>query len=1058
MNFMGLGFSFGAKDGGLGGAIKNTKASFGDLVGVVANLGNQGGQLTTQYEAMTQASAAAARKSVAGWGLSGKALDKASSIASGLAIGMKESEEVTGAAAAAMEIWGDKLKAFGIDSAATGVKIQSALGVPIKETAFNVNRMVKELGYTDKELGDLSKTMTGTGEDLHDMHAVFSTMPQLLDAAATRSNLAAQGFSKIGGKDTVKSILGAQRALYALTGDAKGAADGAFKIEQVLASSMAGFRDMFVGAEGELSDFLKGTSIVTGDVTQAFQAAEKGPEEFIKSFSKVFADLKSQGKSTKEIMSFFSGHMGKTMDPRTADMLLSVFRNVDDKAISAMNATKDFKRSLGDAGKEGWRSNMTLQESFDLVKGAGEAAFRKIGSAAANDFVKNTGKAFGTFNAEAKRLVEEGGPLGAIVTKMSEVSSLGAKAFLPTSIQPFAAILSHMGPDMLTSMAAITQLAPALLAVINPVTLLAAAFGGLFLWFKQTQRHVAAQHKDWPMLAKSAKKYETELRGLTKGTDKYTAKLAQLNAVKAKQAGIEKSVSKQAAAQMRADIKAKLGQFGEMARKFGAQAKIVAEETWLVLKELFREINWGEVWVGIKSSLKEAWAYLVPIAEEAWDALLTNFPIWMGKLREWLNTTALPWLREMWVKFLDFAETVPDRLAEFMAESGPKIVAAIKAATPVILDAVWEMVVGIWGLIKRLPEVFVGVGNLIKGAVRLIADAVIGIWDEVLKWLVEKFPAAAGPITAVFSTMKTVFKGVMDAIALGIEGVIKGFSLLRAAITGDWDYLFGHSIVPDWFNNAFKSITGTLENFLKFFEDSFAKVGKFISGIWDKVAGSKDSKKAPDAGASAEAVAAMQSAAETVKGYVEKALYEAVVKALVGAFDTSFKQISSSSKEFFKKETELFSKFTTDVFLMFNRMWTGVLKDTDEASKAAASAISGSLNDLKRLEGALNSIRSARAELATTSASKDSIEFKADPNKSWQDQLLEQSAWPDWYKNSYQEEFRSGMRSIVTAVQGISSAAPAAGSNKVTTALRTMESSKNSYLHTTGGTPPFGGT
>ena len=114
---------------------------------------------------------------------------------------------------------------------------------------------------------------------------------------------------------------------------------------------------------------------------------------------------------------------------------------------------------------------------------------------ATHTFVKQTGVAFDHFNAKAKALVKEGGPLGMMVEKMSLISSIGAKALLPEALRPMAQIFGHLSPMVFQAVSAFGALGPMLMGLVNPFTLLAGAVGLIYLGFKQAEKSMKGGKK-----------------------------------------------------------------------------------------------------------------------------------------------------------------------------------------------------------------------------------------------------------------------------------------------------------------------------------------------------------------------------------------------------------------------------------------------------------------------------------------------------------------------------------------------------------------------------------
>lgn len=880
------------------------------VAGALGNIGSAGGELTTGFEAAAQQNSVDTRKIVANTGLMGKELNKANQEAAGLVMGMKVSAQTAGHATSAMIKFGPVLKAIGVDSAATGVKLEDGLGIPIYETAQNFDRMQKGLKLTDKDLGNLSRSFMATGEAVGDVQGPIKHMDEIMSLAQRRTNLLAQGVKTIGGKDAVMSINQASRSLYALTGNAKGAQEAALTIEGKLVESLESVRNMFTGTESELHGFLTNTSVVTGDVTKAFKSAEGGVGPFIDNMSDLFAKLKKGGKSTAQIMKMFGGRMTQVFGDQASEVLLSALDKADEAKVATIKASKAMSRSFGEAGKETWRSSMTLKESMDLIVGAAEARFRNLGRGNAQKFVTDASKQFAKFNDSAEKISKEGGPLGKMVDKMSEISFLGAKAFLPEALRPMSMVFSKLGPEVATAVQAFGPLVPALLALLNPVTLILAAFTLLHLGFKQTEAHIKGlSGKDTQAAQKSVAGLEKQLKGLTEGTEeyslvsakltgaqanlarvqkdvklsasfsdsskavvglraelaklpktsaKYAESLEKLKSAEAKQHDAEKAIAAESRKEFVQTIKEKLKGFGEQAKAFVKKLPGYAKELAEEFATIFTEIDWRGLWKSIGDSiknidwkaigeqLKELWTSLGDAAKKVkwgeiigkvgdqliaqrntlieavvdlldqvlvgsknlidWDKfgeiLKTGLGVAVAKagagfsaLIEILRTKLLPVIAKVFDRAVDIVKDLPSRVGAALSGLGPMVGGALKHIVPVVLDFLVGLLALAGTLLMKfyhaLPSILEGLGDLIKGALDFVRDVIIGIMQGVRDWLVKTFPSLAGPITAVFDTIESAYRGMYDGIKFIIDlviGVVTGFERAALAV---WDSVFG---------------------------------------------------------------------------------------------------------------------------------------------------------------------------------------------------------------------------------------------------------------------------
>lgn len=936
----------------------------------LAHIGSEGGQLTTTYEAMAQSTSVSVRKTIAMTGIFGKELTDATGKATGLAMGMKVSEQIAGNAVATMKQFGGELKAFGIDSAETGVKLEDGLGVPIRDLGFNVRKMRDGLKLSDKELEEVSKSFTATGEAIHDMVHPLQNMPALLELAQRRSNLLAQGMSSIGGKDSIKSMNKAIQSLFVLTGDAKGAQEGAVALEQKMVESMENFRNMFAGTSTDLDAFLTNTSVVTGDVRQAFKAAEKGPDAFIKEFSGVIARLKKDGKSTSQILQFFGGQMSEALGPDLANTLITALGNADDAKVKMLAGLKDVGRGLGDVAKESWRSSMTMQESFDLMMGAAESRFRSIGRAAAVTFVHDTGKAFNKFNDNAERLVKEGGPLGSLVEKMSQISSLGAKALLPEALRPMAQIFSHMAPMVFQAVSAFGAMVPVITMLGGPGGILVALVATLtaaYLMFKQVGAHLRHIGPDWTDATKAVAKYEQQLKRTKVGTEQYAEVSKKLAAAKAKVADLapikklndEQAASQKAMAALQKQLQnfkgAKEGkQYQELTKRIAEERKKQAdieaafdkEAKARATKEMQEKIEAVIKTIKdniplVEEALKGIWEVVAPVLGDLFD----KFEIWFGgKLVDFFygggHFLGIDWgylASSLWKSFKDYWSKEWDNFSSNVTKAW---------------DSYVDMVSARWNALLDVPRRF-------------------------FKWIQDKVDEMFGHST------------VVDSFA-------RGFDEIEKIVQGFWNVL-----------------KGIFDDILAYAGRLFEPVLKIVDKIFN------GSQSVPDliAGGMDKAKAIMEDATKSVTKMVEESFLEAVTEGLTKGFVNAFRLISEATKKFFTTEAEMFAAFTQFVVKAFREMWITSLDETDQSVQALKRTVASAMSDLKALENAVEQIKSARAELAKTQNAAAQAQDKPQaPAQNMTEAVRD--GMEAWYLK-YQQDFDERTMKIVSAVKDL---------------------------------------
>lgn len=845
----------------------------------LAHIGTAGGQLTTSYEAAAQAASVSTRKVVASSGVWGKALDKLNAQAAGMVIGMKLSEQTAGHAAVASHTFAKELAAVGITSATTGAKLEDALGIPILELGQNLGQMRKDLNLTDKDLDEVTRQFTATGEAIHDMQIPFQQLPHFLELARNRANLLAEGLSDIGGKDVLKSVNAAIRGIYAITGDAKGAVDSATALEQTLSGAMNQFGKLFAGTSTDLDKFLINTSVVTGDVRQAFSMARKGPIEFLTSFSTVVAKLKKSGKSIGEILNFFEQQMEEGgLAPEAAKTITGLLRNMDVDKLALLDTTKVVGKSMGKMANEAWRSSMTLQESFDLMMGSAESRFRRIGQAATMTFVHQTGKAFDTFNEKASALVKEGGPMGMLVKKMAEISFIGAKALLPQALQPIAMLFGHLSPMVFEAVTAFTQLGPILMHLVNPFTLLVGLVAAFHLGIKQAEVHLASQNKTYQQNAKAITAVETNLKNLKKGTAAYTKELDKLKKLEASQGSIEAGYRKEATANFVKDLNKRIKAVVDYAKALVSHIPEILHEVGDAFKSLAAPppegIDWKEIWKAVVETATKAfhgiqdfWKNLIegltakddpksaePLGKQLGRLLRTAFNFAYDEIRKYLAD----WWKRMGDIWGDTNKPFGDKVKETAEGSAGILIAAfaIGKFTPVF-DVLGLLGSALGGLLR--PALTAGLGLLWDGIVGI--GATLAGWGETIAIVIEFFTGLTVGITAAIAVVLALVaafaiwpekaNAAVDTVVKWVKG---GFSKLAEWVTTLFVDLFTgllDVVMPDKGESWVEHFEKLFMRIVDAIRDVFAIVPKLIigifSGVWDGIENAL-LKKFPEAG------------------------------------------------------------------------------------------------------------------------------------------------------------------------------------------------------------------
>jgi hypothetical protein len=849
----------------------------GEIGHQIASLGTQGTNLTTSFEAQAQAASVSTRKIAFGFGFAGKALNKANAEAAGMVMGMKLSEQTATEAVYSMKLASKELNAVGLDSSKTVAMLSDAAGVNAVELATNLKTLRSEFKFTDKDLKGVSSSFAQFGENSGDVKGGLDQIGELMPILRSRALLLKSGFKGIPVEQFARETASAADALFQMTGNAKTARETSFSLAKVLTESADKFSGLFAGTEDDLHQFLYSMSITTGDVNDAFGMMSQGPAGFIKGMGKMVTQVKAKGGSVEDFMKLMRGQMSQAMDPAVADQLISAFDKFDGSMLKSMVSVEKADKSLGKMAKDGWRSSMTLQESFDMMQGSAMARFRQISRAAAVTFVGETGKTFDIFNKKAEALVKEGGPLGMIVEKFSEMHQLGAKALLPQALQPMVAVFGHLYDELIPTVTALGALGFRFGGLLGPLGLVIGAVGLLHAGFLQTQKHLAAQDKTWQTAQKSAEGLQKHLKGLKKGTKDYDETLKKLGQQQNIQKGVEAGYAEQSrkvfAENLTAKIKMVAGAAGKLLAAAPALIKTIGQE----FEVLKNQIPWRTLWEGFK-------AQVAPVGKMLGDLLKKGFDWAVQELKSYFKT----WWKNLSGIWGDSSTSFSDKIKETAKDSSGILLGAFALGKFAPIFKVFGVLGDLLGPVTGALETIVELGSgllgvssaaFIAGAAIVALIAAFAIWpdeanaavDSVLSfvhdglskavewvttWIIDHFTEIPGMILTlqgrifkaiidVFAIPTQLLQTVVDAIIDGIHNaLVKKFPEL----TKTFDRLFAtiktvaHTLilVTSLFTNPFYAMKKAIDFVTNAFgpmksagSSTFEAIWAVIKPVWD---------------------------------------------------------------------------------------------------------------------------------------------------------------------------------------------------------------------------------
>lgn len=455
----------------------------------ISGLMNAHKNLTTGAEAEAASLAVEARKTAANLGYTGKELDKvsgqAASMAKGLDIGAEE-------AAKAIYNFGwaqEQFRALGLKSASDLAKFTTSFGVDQGKFTETLAVMTKELGVTAEQMPGLTGAFIAYGRSAGNIGGSLDDMQEAVKRVRGQAALLGRDLDPKQMASYVQQQAALTGIIYSATQDLEGAKALSAAFTEKSVESQKDLRNMFAGTADDLNDFQKELSVLGLNVSDSMKQMEQGPEGLMMTLAQMSQEAKKTEGGWARFTQFVGGRLGKVLGEEQTDQFINALRNMDATTIQMSKDAATASADLGKMAKEAWRSSKTLQDAFDSAQDALVSRFRRIGRSAAVDFVKDSVKAFDEFGKSLEAVAKEGGPMGQLVTKLSEIHQIGALALVPREMRGFASVLGAVTENAAPALTALGSLGFKFSTLANPafligtaVAFIAAEFGAL--WFQ----------------------------------------------------------------------------------------------------------------------------------------------------------------------------------------------------------------------------------------------------------------------------------------------------------------------------------------------------------------------------------------------------------------------------------------------------------------------------------------------------------------------------------------------------------------------------------------------
>ena len=312
LNFLGLGFSFGARDDGLGRAVQGLNNDFKklgrEILGLqrlqtllsalsfvrLDQLGDKfkaisvsGLDLTSNIESKFQDVQVSAAKLGVSLGKNQTQINQMSKAAFALSKSLGISGEAALDAEVGFGYFGDTLKALGIKGAADFAKFGDVTGVNTQKFGYDLSQLQKSLGLTANDMARIINSAKIYGQETGNLSEELNGISQL------QSLLMSQKLTFGKNSDQLAEF---SSQIYSL-GQAfqkAGIQDGkAFAMSIAENATKAGkdFKSLFSGVGDDIPEFAKQLALVGFPVDKAFKSMQEGPLDFIQGIANMVAPL-----------------------------------------------------------------------------------------------------------------------------------------------------------------------------------------------------------------------------------------------------------------------------------------------------------------------------------------------------------------------------------------------------------------------------------------------------------------------------------------------------------------------------------------------------------------------------------------------------------------------------------------------------------------------------------------------------------------------------------------------------------------------------------------------
>jgi len=511
---MGLGFSFGGRDSGMGDQIANqTKhlslmgqavetlnkilsinrlqtfidsislSRLNDIAHGIEQIGIGGLNLNTSLETQVFENNRALSSYGAKVGKTGKELAAFKEQSQNIAIGLKIDSKAAGDAVYGYEEAGGILAKAGIKNATEFAKFSEVAGVSANDFAYALSQQKKQTGMSDEAMVGITDQMMQFAKKANTVTETLGSVSEMTDMLRTRVSM---GFKPEQVADFAKQTYGVAESFYAITRDGKKSQAMAMQLSKTLTESGKDFQGMFSGTKEDLNSLTQELIISGVSADDAFDQMNKGPNDFIKMMAGMADKVEKSGGDTGKVFQFVRDRLSQSgLGPEMSETIMVGLTDPLKRAqLASMDLTKTATGGLKSIEK-GFVGPRDLAERFEFAQEKLVKGFRAITRTKAADFVAKSEKAFHDFGKSLQKLADpkKKGLLPMFVRQMSLAHQIGAQAFIPEVLRPMAVLAGTAVKEMAPMLGMLGSLGFRLGMLLNPFVLVGVAVGALVAWF-----------------------------------------------------------------------------------------------------------------------------------------------------------------------------------------------------------------------------------------------------------------------------------------------------------------------------------------------------------------------------------------------------------------------------------------------------------------------------------------------------------------------------------------------------------------------------------------------